>query len=139
MKNFKTSINGYDKLEVIEFLNSVTKEYESILSKLKVQEEELKSLRSNPVNINETFEKAVYVAEEAGKQIKRNAQNEASLIIDKAKNDASRILNDSLIRARRVNEESEELRRKIVLYKRRIKGVIEDQLLVIDDIDKVNL
>ncbi len=137
MKKFKTSINGYDKLEVLEFVDAVTKEYENILNKLKIQEKELESLKSGVST--DSFDKAVYVAEEASKQIKRNAQGEASIIVDKAKNDASRILNDSLIRARKVNEEAEELRRRIVVYKRRIKNVIEDQLNVIDDMDNINL
>ena len=53
------------------------------------------------------------------------------------KKNASRIINDALIKAEKTEIEADELRRKIKLYKRRIKEVLEEQLDMVDDIDKI--
>ena len=45
MKQFNTTINGYDKIEVNAFVEEVTKEYEKVLEKLRQSEIENKSLR----------------------------------------------------------------------------------------------
>ena len=47
MRKFNVSLNGYNKLEVNNFVNEVTSEYESMLSKLKKQDEEIARLKND--------------------------------------------------------------------------------------------
>ena len=140
MKQFNTTINGYDKIEVNAFVEEVTKEYEKVLEKLRQREIENKSLRDRVEyykNLESTLNTAVLVAEDSSNQIKKIAKEEAKLIIDQAKKNASHIINDALIKAEKTEIEADQLRRSLKLYKSRIKATIEEQLTMVDDVDNI--
>ena len=140
MKQFNTTINGYDKIEVNAFVEEVTKEYEKVLEKLTQSEIENKSLRDRVEyykNLESTLNTAVLVAEDSSNQIKKIAKEEAKLIIDQAKKNASHIINDALIKAEKTEIEADQLRRSLKLYKSRIKATIEEQLTMVDDVDNI--
>ena len=140
MKQFNTTINGYDKIEVNAFVEEVTKEYEKVLEKLRQSEIENKSLRDRVEyykNLESTLNTAVLVAEDSSNQIKKIAKEEAKLIIDQAKKNASHIINDALIKAEKTEIEADQLRRSLKLYKSRIKSTIEEQLTMVDDVDNI--
>ena len=84
-----------------------------------------------------TLNRAILVAEDASNQIKKIARDESRSIIEDAKKNASLILNDALLKAEKTNLETDELRRRIALYKKRIKDVITEQLSMVDDVDNV--
>lgn len=140
MQKFNTVINGYDKSEVNSFLNDVTREYESMLNKLKerdiklqVLEEKLKKFE----NMESVLNKSIVAAEEAATNVKKVAHEESRLIIEEAKKNASRILNDALLKAEKQEIEVEELKRRINFYKRRIREALQEQLTMVDDIDDI--
>ena len=140
MKQFNTTLNGYDKTEVNAFVNEVTREYENVLDKLKSREIELKALKDRLEyykNLESTLNTAVLVAEDSSNQIKKIAKEEAKLIIDQAKKNASRIINDALIKAEKTEIEADQLRRSLKIYKSRIKATIEEQLTMVDDVDNI--
>ena len=89
-------------------------------------------------NLESTLNRAVLVAEDSSNQIKKIAREEASTIIDQAKKNANHIVNDALLKAQKVDIEADELRRSLKLYKQRIKATIEEQLTIVDDIDKID-
>jgi cell division initiation protein len=86
-----------------------------------------------------TLNRAVVMAEEASSKYKESSLNESDLIITEAKKNANRIVNDALLKAETIEAESQRLRRNIVTYKRRIRSIIEEQMTLIDDLDKVDL
>ena len=140
MKQFNTTLNGYDKTEVNTFVNEVTREYENVLDKLKSREIELKALKDRLEyykNLESTLNTAVLVAEDSSNQIKKIAKEEAKLIIDQAKKNASHIINDALIKAEKTEIEADQLRRSLKIYKSRIKATIEEQLTMVDDVDNI--
>ncbi|MBE6145986.1 MAG: DivIVA domain-containing protein [Firmicutes bacterium] len=140
MKQFNTTLNGYDKTEVNAFVNEVTREYENVLDKLKSREIELKALKDRLEyykNLESTLNTAVLVAEDSSNQIKKIAKEEAKLIIDQAKKNASHIINDALIKAEKTEIEADQLRRSLKIYKSRIKATIEEQLTMVDDVDNI--
>ena len=140
MKQFNTTLNGYDKLEVNAFVEEVTREYESVLEKLKSREIEIKALKDRLdyyKNLESTLNTAVLVAEDSSNQIKKIAKEEAKLIIDQAKKNASHIINDALIKAEKTEIEADQLRRSLKVYKSRIKATIEEQLTMVDDVDNI--
>ncbi len=140
MRKFNTSISGYNKDEVNAFVNQVVKEYESMLLKLKNRDEQIKGLTNkleHYENIEGALNKAMQVAEDSSNHIRKLAKDEANVIIENAKKNASRIVNDSLIKAERVDMEADQLKRRLKIYKARIKQVVEEQLEMVKDIDDI--
>ena len=141
MRQFNTTLNGYDKQEVNSFVEEVTNEYESILNKIKAKELEIKALTERLEyykTLETTLNTAVLVAEDSSNQIKKIAKEEAKLIIDQAKKNASHIINDALIKAEKTELEADQLRRSLKIYKSRIKATIEEQLTMVDDVDNIS-
>lgn len=139
MKKFSTSLNGYSKTEVNSFVSEVAKEYESMLNNLKKRDEEIANLKQKLIqyqNMENTLNKALVVAEDASTQIKRMARDESKSIIDDARRNASRIVNDALLKAEKLEQDGENLRKRIVVFKRKFKSIIETELEVIEDIDE---
>lgn len=142
MKKFTTAINGYDKNEVNSFVMEVTNEYESMLTKLKDRDLEIQHLEEQLKyyqNLESTLNRAVLVAEDSSSQLKQVAREEAKNIIDEAKKNASYIVNDALIKASKYETEADNLRRSIQIYKARIKEVVSEQLVMVDDVDNIKL
>ena len=138
VNKFSTSIQGYKKEEVNDFVKEVTKEYESMLQKLKNSCEIIESLRSelkHYKDIEATLNRAILVAEESTSNIKKAAYDESKVIVEDAKRNATKVINNALIKAERIEAEAESLRRKVLVYKRRFKELVEDQLDEIEQFD----
>ena len=139
MKKFNTSLNGYNKLEVNNFVNEVTNEYENMLLRLKKQDDDIKNLQQELEkykNMESTLNRAIVVAEDASNQIKRVARDEAKGVIEDAKRNASRIVNDALLKADKIEQDAELLKRRVVIFKRRLKSVVDEQNEFIDSINE---
>ncbi|MFL6554570.1 MAG: DivIVA domain-containing protein, partial [Bacillus sp. (in: firmicutes)] len=86
-KEFNKGFRGYDEDEVNEFLDQVIKDYELVLREKKEMEERLNDMNERLghfVTIEDTLNKSIIIAQEAGEDVKRNAQKEAKLIIKEA-------------------------------------------------------
>ncbi len=137
MKKFSTSISGYNKEEVNQFVANVSKEYENMLNRLKAQHEEIEKLKSDIVkyqNMEHTLNKTVLIAEDTSNQIKKIAREEGKGILEEAKRNASRIVNDALMKAEKYEADAEELRRRVVIFKRKFKQAIENEAEAIEEI-----
>ena len=137
MKKFGTSLNGYNKTEVNNFVSEVVREYENMLNNLKSVNEENQRLIQEVERYKDmqgSFNKAILVAQDASSQIKKMAKDEYKTIIDEAKKNASRIVNEALLKANRIESDSEELRRRTILFKRKLRQAIESELEAIEDI-----
>ncbi len=135
MKKFRTSFQGYNKKDVNDFVNLVVKEYEEILQKLKNSTSEIEYLRRDLLkyqNLEKSLNDTLLVAQEATANAQRAAINEGKLIIEEAKKNASKILNNSLLKAGNIEQEAEELKRKVASYKRRFIALVESH---VDDIN----
>ena len=85
-----------------------------------------------------TLNRAILMAQKTSDQIKSAATKESEIIIEDAKRNASRIVNESLLKAEKTEMEAEMLKRNINSFKRRLRGVIEAQLDMVNDIEKVD-
>ena len=90
-------------------------------------------------SIEATLNNSMAMVRNTSEQIKNNALKEREVIISDAKSIASRILNDALIKAERVNMETDKLKRDVSIYKNKVRSLIECQLEVIDDIEKIDI
>ena len=131
VNKFSTSIQGYRKEEVNAFVGEVTREYESMLKKLKESCEVIESLKDELKHyrdIESTLNRAILIAEESTSNIKKAAYDESKVIIEDAKRNATKVINNALQKAERIENEAESLRRKVSVYKRRFRMLVEDQL-----------
>ena len=138
VNKFSTSIQGYKKEEVNDFVKEVTKEYESMLQKLKNSCEVIESLKSelkHYKDIESTLNRAILIAEESTSNIKKAAYDESKVIIEDAKRNATKVINNALTKAERIESEAESLRRKVSAYKRRFRTLVEGQLDEIEQFD----
>lgn len=152
MEKFNRTLRGYDPVEVNSFLDKVIKQVEIMVGELNEKDEKiarLESLQDENIALKEkleqyrrteeTMNKAIMMAQKTGDQMRLQAAREGELIVENAKKNANRIVNDALLRAEKTEYEANNLRRNIVLFKRRLKGIIEAQLEIVDEIDKVDL
>lgn len=138
VNRFSTSIQGYKKEEVNDFVKEVTTEYESMLKKLKNSCEIIESLQKelkHYKDIESTLNRAILVAEESTSNIKKAAYDESKVIIEDAKRNATKVINNALAKAERIEADAESLRRKVSVFKRRFRALVEDQLDSIEQFD----
>ncbi len=141
MRKFDTVFRGYDKYQVQKCLDEIINNYELLLNKSKKTEEENKRLTEQIAyyqRIEDTMNRAIYTAESAGDQIKSSARKEAESLITEARHNASRIINDALLKAEKAQNHADQLRRNTNILKRRLRQIIENQLEVIEEIDNVD-
>ena len=142
MNKFSIEENGYSIEEVNQFISDVIKETEAIVSRVKTQEIELEKLRKevsfyqNNQNITTS---SIIKAEEAGENIRRIAREESEMIISTAKQNASRIINEALLKTERLENQTKRLEENIAIYKTRLKVIIDQQKAIMDEMDKINL
>lgn len=142
MEKFSYEENGYNKAEVNKFIDDVITQTESILNRLKRQRNEIANLTKELEvyrNLEKSLNASLLRAEETSSSIKKNAIDEAKLIVNEAKNNASRIVNDALIRADKIEIKADTLERNIIVFKRRLKLIVDQQQSVIEDIEELDL
>ena len=102
MRKFDTVFHGYDKNQVHKCIDDIINNYEVLLNKSKKTEEQNRLLREKIQyyeRIEDSMNRAIFTAETAGDQIKSSARKEADALITEARHNASRIINDALLKA----------------------------------------
>lgn len=136
MVKFRTNIYGYNKDDVVKFVNKVAEEYENIYQKLRTATLKTESLRKEIEkyqNLEKTLNDTLLLAQETSANAQKAAFAQSKLIIEDAKNNASKIVNNSLVKAQNIEREAEELQRKVISYKKRFIALVESQ---VDEMDK---
>ena len=152
MERFNRILRGYDPEEVNAFLDQVIARVELMVSDIEKKDKEIKELKTKLAGISDmqeklgqyermedTLNRAILMAQKSSDQMKLSAHRESELMIEDAKSNASRIVNEALLRAEKIENESITLKRNINIYKRRLKDIVETQLDIIEEIDKVEL
>ena len=146
MRKFKRSIAGYDVNEVNAFVDDVIRKVENIIkeeekikrdiydkdTKIKELEATLEKYKSMENNLNNS----ILEAQNNVEYIKRVAKSEGDAIISEARKNANRIISDALIRAEKTQYEAELLKKNVNLFKSRVRVMLNQQLDLIDDLDK---
>ncbi len=139
MRKFNTSFSGYSKIEVNSFVQNVTNEYESMLNKLKARDQEILKLKEELThykNLESTLNRAILIAEESTHNIKKSAIEESKVIIEDAKKNASRIINNALIKTEELEKMEANLKRQVNTYKRKYKDYLVTEL---EEIEKFEI
>ena len=142
MDKFHYEANGYNRSEVNAFIERVIRETEGIINKCQEQKDEIKDLKDKLESykiLEDSINKSIVNAEKTSDNIKRLAREEANVIVSDAKNNASRIVNDALIRSERIEQQADVLERNIKIFKRKLKIIVEQQLAVVEEIEGLDL
>ena len=142
MNKFTLEENGYSRAEVNRFVDGVIKNMESYLRKLKKSEEYIEKLEAELKvyrNIDNALKETLKTAQISANNLKTNALEEASLVVQEARNNASRIVNDALIRSEEVKKRKERLEQNIKVLKRKLRMVLEQQQSVVDELDDIEI
>jgi len=141
MERFTSSIKGYNIKEVNNFVDKTTKEYASMLDKLKKKDAEIFELKQELEKYKhmKNITEQINLSYETSTQIKDVARKEAKTIIDDARKNATRIVNDALLEAERVELKADQIRRNIMVFKRRMRNALETQMQTIEDIEEIKL
>jgi len=140
MEKFRYEEKGYNREDVNNFVTYVINEMEKLIDKVKEQREEINSLKKTLSNYEQSeieFEKSYEKLENIGQTIRENAKNESYLIIDQAKEYASKIVNDSLIRAEQIEIDKQKIEKKVSLFKKQLQSIVEQQQTAIDDLEQM--
>ena len=151
MKKFTRTLHGYNPDEVNEFLDDVISQVESMIESNRQKNEEILALKnelskrkSNEELIKKaqkfdeletTLNNAIVMAQDTGEHIRRVAKQERELILDEAKKNASMIINDALVRSEKIEYQASLLRKNIIMFKRKLRINLEEQLKLVDDIE----
>ena len=142
MEKFNTSFSGYNKEEVNKFIDDVIKQVENMINNMKSKDLEIERLKGeleHYKNLESTFNKALIIAEDAGEQIKINAKSESTRVLEDAKRNADRIINNALMKAEQSTRDAERLRRNVITFKRRLRDILETQIELVDEIDNIEI
>lgn len=134
-KEFRKVLRGYDEAEVDEFLDRVVKDYEalykevgSLKDRLAVHEERAAQYHG----MEETLKKTLVVAQETADHLKANARREGELILKEAEVKAGKIIDEAMDRAREIIAENDELRRQAMMFRSRLRSMLQSQMELLD-------
>lgn len=151
MERFNRVLRGYDPEEVNNFLDQIITRIEEMISEINAKDKEIERLKKNQGNpevmerlaqyerMEDTLNRAIIMAQKTSDQLKVAAHKESEIMLDDAKKNASRIVNEALQRAEKIENDAMTLQRNVTVFKRRLKNIVEQQLDVIDEIEKVEL
>lgn len=139
---FSIEENGYNKAEVNKLIDDVIVQTEGIIERVKKQSREIKELKEELEKykrMEDTLKSSMYEAEVASNNIKKQAIDEGKMIVEDAKRNASRIVNDALIRSEKIELKADTLERNVRIFKKKLKLIVEQQLAVVDEIEELDL
>ena len=142
MDKFIYEANGYNRAEVNKFVTDVIKETEGIIQKCKDQKKEIETLKDKLTHyedLENTLKQSLINAEKTADNVKRLAREEADIILEDAKHNASRIVGESLLKARKIENEADRLEKNVKIFKRKLKIIVEQQMAVVEEIETLDL
>ena len=146
MDKFNRVLRGYDPDEVNKFLDQVIKQVERMIADLKEKDRQI-ALKDERIaeltkmvestghmrdklaqyeRMEATLNRAIVMAQKTSDQIKANAHRESEIILEDAKKNASRIVNESLLRAEKTDMESNMIKRNTNIFKRKLKDILDN-------------
>lgn len=131
MEKFSYEANGYNRSEVNQFIDDVITQTEDIVSRCQKQRDEIEKLKLELEHYKNM--------EDITNDLKRVAREEAVEIIITAKENASRIVNEALIRANKIENSSSLLEKNMEVFKKKLRLIVEQQLKIVDEIEVLEL
>lgn len=152
MEKFTRTLRGYDTEEVNAFLDKIITNVEGMVNEIKQKDQKIATLqdleKENKVlkdklsqyeRMESTLNRAILMAQKTSEQIRVSAHKESEAVLEDAKRNANRIINEALLKAEKTEREANMLKRNINIFKRRVRDIVEAQLEVVNEMDEVEL
>ncbi len=152
MEKFNRVLRGYDPIEVNSFIDHIIEQVENMVNEIKEKDIKIKELEEQVEDtialknrieqyekMEDTLNRAIIMAEKTSEQIKFNAHQERETITNDAKKNASRIINEALLKAEKIDNDAEMVKRNMNILKKRLRDILESQLELVDDIERIDV
>ena len=142
MEKFSYEANGYNRNEVNQFVSDVIKETEGIITRVRKQNAEIEELKKQIQHYREqetNLKNALVQADMTSDNVKRMAREESNMIVNDAKHNASRIVNEALLKAEKIEFQADTLERNMRIFKKKLKAIMEQQMAVVEEIELLEL
>jgi cell division initiation protein len=140
-KEFKRSFRGYNEEEVDGFLDKVIKDYEQLYREnieLKESVDRLSSKLEHFQHMENTLHNTLVIAQETAEEVKMNAKKETELLMKESEIRAQKLVDEAMIKVRRMNCEYEELQKQAQVYKTRMRTLVQAQLEMLNEQDELD-
>ncbi|UAS25954.1 DivIVA domain-containing protein [Staphylococcus pseudintermedius] len=130
-KAFTRIKNGFEPIEVEQYLEQLSHEIERLKEDKKQLEKVLEERDAHIQSFKEVEKsvgEAIVSAQRAADETKAAAQKERDAIIQKAQAEASQIVNDGIEKARRLSFQTEDMKRQSKVFRSRFRMLVEAQL-----------
>lgn len=135
----KQMMNGYSVEEVDDFLDELTADYSKNYkenSELKLKVEELNKSLEHYKSIESTLNNTLVMAQSTAEDIKKVAQQQADQIINEAKSNAQKQVDDLNNELILKTKEVEDVKKQFDIYKAKMESLLISQLELLKDINK---
>lgn len=128
LENFNSEMK-----KILEEKENKIREYESFgdISVMKAKLEQY-------TRMEETLQNAIVMAQKTSDQMRLAAHQEREAIIEEARKNANRIINEALLESEKAERDALMVRRNVNVFKRKLKDILETQLEIVNDIEKID-
>lgn len=140
-KRFGKTLKGYDVDEVDDFLDQVTLEYEKLYkenSEYKSRFDDLNKELEHYKTVEHTLQSTLLMAQSTAEDIKIMAQKQADQIIDEAKIEAKRMVEEVNKDEIEIRRKTEELKKQLDVYKAKMEALLISQLELLQDKNSID-
>lgn len=133
-KEFDSKFRGYDADQVNDFLDVIVAEFETLIQENARLKSELQvTIEKNEyfVQLQDSLNSSIVVAQEAADRLKQNARKEAELIIFEAEREANAHVREANEHAQAILTEVEDLKHQGQNYRLRLEALVHEQLELI--------
>ncbi len=138
-KEFKRSFRGYNAKSVDEFLDEIVEDYERIYKenielkdKVTILTDQIRQFNT----LQDTLKNTLIIAQTTADEVTTSARSKANLIVEEAELSGKVILDNVKDDVRRINNEYDQLKKELFMFKTRYRSFIQSQLLTVDEFYK---
>lgn len=138
-KEFKKSFRGYNAKSVDEFLDEIVEDYERIYKenielkdKVTILTDQIRQFNT----LQDTLKNTLIIAQTTADEVTTSARSKANLIVEEAELNGKVILDNVKDDVRRINNEYDQLKKELFMFKTRYRSFIQSQLLTVDEFYK---
>lgn len=138
MDKFGIELFGYNKKQVSQFVFDVVKRTEKWVERLESSDKERKALEEQIIQYQENEKKLKLALENSIRNqeiAKKNSLIDAERIIQEAKDNADRIILDSINRSEELERKIEKLEHDLRKFKNQLRTIAEQQIDIVEEIE----
>ncbi len=136
-REFKRTLNGYNRDDVEDFMSILLVDYEKLYKECAASRERIETLTTEVDSYKDkeaTLHSALMAAQQTADSIRATAGEQGELILREAKAKANQIIRDANDEIKKLETRYRELMQQIESYKLRVGAIIKSQLDILDDL-----